>query len=255
MKTRSFALVAVAALLVLPRVSFAGPEAITQIALQEQQKKALTEKLADQADKYAGEGKYAGHGAWSLDKIKADLKASLEKTQKWVESHLTFHFHATKAAVAKAAPAAAPAAVAQASSESASNAAAPSQEAAVAQESAPAVAPAQEAPAPVVAAPSEPAPAAVQAQESHENNVAATQQYFETRKQAVDKFESAEQVIEAHQQAIQDVAKSDNYLFAVTNHAVAFDGTFVDSMVLVLTVTTDFFLLPFEFMASLFTGF
>ena len=252
MKTRSLTFVAVAALLVLPRISFAGPEAITQIALQEQQKKALTEKLADQADKYAGEGKYAGHGAWSLDKIKADLKASLEKTQKWIESHVTFHFHATKAAVAKAAPVAAPAAAAtpaQASAEVASNAA-PS--AAVAQESAsaPAPAPAQEAPAPVVAA-----PAAVQAQESHENNVAATQQYFETRKQAVDKFESAEQVIEAHQQAIQDVAKSDNYLFAVTNHAVAFDGTFVDSMVLVLTVTTDICLLPFEFLASLFTGF
>jgi hypothetical protein len=236
MKTQSFKFLAVAALLVLPQVSFAMPgEAITQIALQEQQKKALTEHLVDQADKYAGEGKYAGHGAWSLERIKADLKASLERTQKWVQSHLSFHFHATKAAApAVAAPAVAVAAQAGA-------------------EVAQAGGGTSSAPAPTASAPE--AAVVAKAEESHANNAAATQTYFETRKHAVDNFESPEQVIEAHQQAVQDVAKSDNYLFAVTNHAVAFDGTFIDSMVLILTVVTDFAFLPFEFLASLFTGF
>ena len=75
MKTRSFALVAVAALLVLPRVSFAGPEAITQIALQEQQKKALTEKLADQADKYAVKAsmRVTVLGAWTRSRLTSRL--------------------------------------------------------------------------------------------------------------------------------------------------------------------------------------
>ncbi len=234
MKTQSFAFVAVVACLALPRISLAAPEHVTQIVLQEQQKKAIAEKLADQADKYAGEGKYTGQGAWTLDAIKADLKAGLERTEKWVKSHLTFHFHATKTAATAAAPAAA-----------------------AAQAEAPVVAPAAPAAdAPEVVAMTGPvSAAAAQAEASHENNVAATQAYFESRKQAVDNYTDAQQVIEAHQQAVQDVAKSGNYLFAVTNHSVAFDGTFIDSMVLILTTVTDLALLPLEFLASLFTGF
>lgn len=229
MKNLSFCLLAILSSLVFTKISFAHPEQVTQIALQDHQKKALTEKLADQADKYAGEGKYAGHGAWSLDRIKTDLKSSLERAERWVKSHLTFHFHATQAASVSAPAASTPAPRAPRADDE------------------------------IVFAMTGPELArfsdAAQHKESHENNISSTETYFETRRQAIENYTDTQQIIEAHQQAIQDVAKSGNYLFAVTNYAVEFNGTYLDSMVLVLTAITDLALLPLEFLACLFTGF
>jgi hypothetical protein len=199
MKLSSFGFLMIAALLALPCPAFAAPETIRQMILQGQQKRAIAEQLADQADKYAGEGKYHHQDAWCLDRIKADLKGSLGKTEQWVYSHLKIQFNANQAKASSSVE-------------------------------------------------------VVQAQSAYEKSLGAAQAYFDTRKQVIDGYEDREKVIEAHQQVIQGLGTSENYLFVITDHAVAFDGTFIDSMVLILTAVADLAFLPIEFLASVFTG-